>query len=117
MAWSGGYPMGDNPEGMVIPTGIIAVGDESRSGVFVASIGVSNWTFEGTPPGTGQVYLTFSTSAAVRWRRRWTSNGSTYVVDSTEELVIAASIVPVGVYDLISKVIVTGVRWSVWRLT
>jgi hypothetical protein len=117
MPWTGGYPATTNREGIIIPTGLIALGDENRRGVFVASVGVQNWSVVGTnPPLNGQA-LIWSVSAQVRWRRLWTFNGTNQVASGSEELVIEASIVPVGVSDSFSSVTVTSVRWSVWRLT
>lgn len=116
MPWTGGYLFTGNTEGAVIPTGLLALPDNERSGVFVATATVTG--FDCTPkPPNGSVAVKWSAICNTRWRRQWIWNGSAFVPDTVEELVLVVKVTPVDVHDSISIVTATQIRWSVWRLT
>lgn len=116
MAWTGGYPEAGNTETVVIATGIRVSRADAREELFAANAQVTDWTFGGSAPSDGQPAVTWSVRSAIRFRRRFVRDGSDYLPDATEELVVVCHIVPVDVDAGITDVTATNLRWSVRRL-
>lgn len=116
MAWTGGYPEAGHNETVVIATGIRVSRADAREEVYEANAQIADWTFTGTAPADGSPAVTWSVTTRIRFRRRYLRDGSDYVPDATEELVVVCHIVPVDVEATITAVTATQLRWSVRRV-